>query len=390
MLDGVFFVVCRSVTTRLGPIVEGFVQGRSLLKRLLLSLATAVAIMLAFGSASALACEALGVDRTEAKAGEPVKYTLSACQFNDDWQLVVLFESPDSQDETREQRTLATGIAEDTTITGDFALPEEIGDKDQEVTVRLLVIRDGLLVEDSPEVQMNYVVPVPDGGGGTGPTGPTDTTSGDDTPAVIADPIPVPALVTRTQQRKKNRAKAKSKPKAKAKAKQKSKSPAKQKTKKRTTQPVAQVAPFRTAPQTVAPRTAPAGGSFQPSALPKPSAGPPPGLGGPPTSNGTPPDGGTPIVPITPPVAPAASTGQDDNALGAPFWLIALFGLLTLLGLGGAQTRLLGFWGPLPPMSRDPRDARLLALQRAAQSGAMSQKRIAELKKQANDRSRVG
>jgi hypothetical protein len=84
------------------------------------------------------------------------------------------------------------------------------------------------------------------------------------------------------------------------------------------------------------------------------------------------------------PVVPTASTGSDDAKLNVPFWLIVLLGLLTLGGLGGAQTRMLGFWGPLPPIGRDPRDARLLALQRVAESGAASQKRIASLKKQTN------
>jgi hypothetical protein len=363
-----------------------------MLKRLLVSLAAAVAILLAFGSTGALACDALRLDKSEATAGEPIQYTLSGCQTDDEWDLVVLFESPDSQDQTPEQRTLATGTAEDATITGEFALPDEIGSEDHDVMLRLNVLRNGLPVDDPPEIPVRYRVQAADGGGGggTGPTGPTDTTSGDTTPtAVDTVPAPTPKRVTRAQQRKKNQAKAKTKQKSTA--KKKSQSPAKRKANKRPRQPVVEFTPPRTAPRAGLPRAgAPASGSFQPSTLPKPSAGPPPGLGGPPAADGSPPDGGTPIVPITPPVTPSVSTGEDDNALGAPFWLVALLGLLTLAGLGGAQTRLLGFWGPLPPMNRDRRDARLLALQRAAQSGAASQKRIAELKQQTKDRTPVG
>lgn len=356
-------------------IVEGFVQGRSVLKRLLLSFATAVAVVLAFGPASALACEALGVDKTEATAGETVKFTISACQLDDEWQLAVFFESPDSQDPAPERRILASGLAEDATIDGDFTLPAEIGDADQYVTLTLLVIRDSVQLPNSPELQMRYLATAPPVGD-TGPSGSTGSTPTDViTPAAIggAATTTLPKRITRTQQRKKNKAKAKSKAK---------KSPAKTKTKTKKTKPVTRVSPVaRVSPVTAAP-VARGGGSFQPSTLPKPSASPPPGLGGPPPANGTPilPQGGSPTTPLV----PAVSTGPNDSALNVPFWLIAVLGLLTLLGLGGAQTRMLGFWGPLPPVGRDRRDARLLALQRVAQSGAVSQKRIAGLKRQTN------
>jgi hypothetical protein len=143
----------------LGSIVEGFVQGRSVLKRLLLSLAIAVAIVLAFGTASALACEALAVDKTEAKAGETVNFTLSGCQLNDEWELAVFFE----KNATPERRTLASGIAEDTTVPGGFALPDEIGDTEQDVTLKLFVVRDGQQLDPPLELQMRYLP------GGTGP-----------------------------------------------------------------------------------------------------------------------------------------------------------------------------------------------------------------------------
>jgi hypothetical protein len=132
--------------------VEGLVQGRSVLERLLLSLAGAVAIVLAFGTANALACEALAIDKTEAKAGETVNFTLSGCQLNDEWELAVFFE----KNATPERRTLAGGIAEDTTITGEFALPDEIGDTEQEVTLKLFVVRDGQQL-DPLELQMLYL-----------------------------------------------------------------------------------------------------------------------------------------------------------------------------------------------------------------------------------------
>jgi hypothetical protein len=360
-------------------IVEGFVQGRSVLKRLLLSLTTAVVIVLAFGPASALACDALGVDKPAATAEETVKFTLSTCQLNDEWQLAVFFESPGSQDQEPEQRILASGLAEDTTVDGDFKLPAEIGDADQNVTLTLFVTRDS--VQRGPlELRMRYLAPVPPGGD-TGPSGSTGSTP-PDVPAAAAiggaETTTLPKRITRTQQRKK-KARAKAKAKSKAKAK---KSPAKAKPKPKKTNPVARVSPFAKATPVAAPLAARGGGSFQPSTLPKPSATPPPGLGGPPPSNGTPilPQGGSPS-----PLAPAFSTGPtDDSVLNVPFWLIVVLGLLTLLGLGGAQTRMLGFWGPLPPVGRDRRDARLLALQRVAQSGAVSQKRIAELKRQTN------
>ena len=357
-------------------IVEDFVQGRSVLKRLLVSFATAVAIVLAFGPASALACDGLGVDKAQATAGETVKFTLSTCQVNDDYQLRVFFEKPGSQDPTPEQSVLASGTADDTTVNGDFTLPAEIGDADQLVTLRLTVFRDSQELPDSPELQMRYLAAAPPGGGDTGPSGSTGSTTTDvPIPAAIGTgATTLPKHVTRAQQRKKNKAKAK------AKAKAKTKSPAKTKTKPKKTRPVTPVGPVAKAPPVVTPVAGPVGGSFKPSTLPKPSATPPPGLGGPPPSNGTPivPPAGSPAAPLV----PAVSTGPNDGALNVPFWLIAVLGLMTLGGLGGAQTRMLGFWGPLPPMGRDPGDARLLALQRVAQSGATSQKRIAELKRQ--------
>jgi hypothetical protein len=86
---------------------------------------------------------------------------------------------------------------------------------------------------------------------------------------------------------------------------------------------------------------------------------------------------------------PVTTTAHDDNPLNVPVWLVALLGLLTMLGLGGAQTRMLGLWGPPPPLRPDARDARLLALQRAAQLGAASQQRIAALKKHVKDQKQI-
>ena len=65
-----------------------------------------------------------------------------------------------------------------------------------------------------------------------------------------------------------------------------------------------------------------------------------------------------------------------------------LLGLITLVGLGGAQARMLGLWGPPAPLATngDPRDARLLALSRVAKSGASLQRKIAEHKQQAKER----
>jgi hypothetical protein len=373
-----YCVVCSWAATMPRSIVEDFVQGRSVLKRLLVSFATAVAIVLAFGPASALACDGLGVDKVQATAGETVNFTLSTCQVNDDYQLRVFFEKPDSQDPTPEQSVLASGIADDTTVKGDFTLPSEIGDADQLVTLHLTVFRNSQELPDSPELQMRYLATAPPGD--TGPSGSTGSASTDiPIPAAIGTgATTLPKSITRTQQRKKNKARAK----AKAKSKAKTKSPAKTKTKPKKTQPVTPVGPVAKAPPAVTPLAGPVGGSFKPSTLPKPSAVPPPGLGGPPPSNGTPivPPAGSPAAPLV----PAVSTGPNGSALNVPFWLIAVLGLMTLGGLGGAQTRMLGFWGPLPPMGRDPGDARLLALQRVAQSGATSQKRIAELKRQTN------
>jgi hypothetical protein len=141
----------------LRSMVRVFVQGRSALKRLLLSLTIAVAIVLAFGTASALACETLAIDKIEAKAGETVNFTLSGCQLNDEWELAVFFE----KNATPERRTLASGIAEDTTVTGNFALPAEIGDMEQEVTLKLFVVRDGQQLDPPLELQMRYLPGVP-------------------------------------------------------------------------------------------------------------------------------------------------------------------------------------------------------------------------------------
>jgi hypothetical protein len=380
-------VVWRSAATASESIVEGFLQGRSVLKRLLLSLVAAVAIVLAFGAANALACQALQFDKTEARAGETVNFTLSDCQFDDNWELAVFFEMPGSQDPSPEQRVLVAGFAADTTVTGDFALPDEIGDNEQDVTVKLLVVRNGQQLDSPLELQMRYLGKATTGG--TGSTGATDDGSTDFSDADLGnlELTPLPKRITRTQQRKKNRAK----PKAKTKSKAPTKKQSKQKVKH-----FAPVTPIKEAP-TVTPPATPAtpaaGGGLRPSTLPKPGATPPPGVGGSPGSSGIVPGGGTPIAPGSPSTGslgtPAAATGHD-NALGVPVWLVVLLGLMTLLGLGGAQTRMLGFWGPLPLVNPDARDARLLALQRASQSGAADQKRIAALKRLAKDRERVG
>jgi hypothetical protein len=365
------------------------VQGRSVLKRFLVSVAIAAASVLAFGAASALACEGLQVDKTEATAGETVNFTLVSCQVDDNWQLAVFFEKPGSEDATPEKRVLAAGFAEDTTVTGDFSFPDEIGDAAQDVTLTMFVIRDGQQLPNPPELQMRYLGPAAGDTGPSGASGSTGTT-GDDfdfgpTDAGIITPLP--KRITRQQQRKKDKAAAKQKDN-KTPAK---KTPAKAKPKKKP-----KVTPFTPAPSvpTATPLPKVKTPAIRAGALPPATSTPPPGVSGPPAANGTPPSGGTPIEPITPPRSSpatpvAATTPKDDNSLGVPVWLVVVLGLMTLLGLGGAQTRMLGIWGPQPPPGRTS-DARLLALQRVTQSGAAYQKQIAELKEQTKHRSRVG
>jgi hypothetical protein len=113
-------------------------QGRASLKSLLHSLAITVAMVFVFGPGNAFACETITIDRTEAKAGETVNFSLSGCQLNDQWELDVFFE----RNATPERRTLADGIADATTVEGQFALPAEIGDTPQVVTLRLFVVRN--------------------------------------------------------------------------------------------------------------------------------------------------------------------------------------------------------------------------------------------------------
>jgi hypothetical protein len=135
-----------------GSIKEGVVQGPGSLKPRLLALAITVAMVLVFGPGSAFACDTITIDRTEAKAGETVNFSLSGCQLNDQWKLDVFFE----KNAIPERLTLASGFADATTVEGQFALPADIGDTPQVVTLRLFVFRNA--VELPPlELLMRYL-----------------------------------------------------------------------------------------------------------------------------------------------------------------------------------------------------------------------------------------
>jgi hypothetical protein len=108
-------------------------------------------------------------------------------------------------------------------------------------------------------------------------------------------------------------------------------------------------------------------------ALP-PASIPPPGIAGNGGIVGTPPPAPAPAA------GPVATGGGHHTNFDVPAWLVVLLGALTFGALGGAEARLLGLWGTPIATASSPDETRLLALTRAAQSGATTQQAIAARK----------
>jgi hypothetical protein len=376
------------------------VQGRKGMKRIVLALTICVASLLAFGGGNALACE-LGVAPNNARAGDQVTYTVSNCQAGDTWEIKLIYPGTgdDGNPTTLVRRVGASGEAPNGDPFTDTFLVPDLGGDSVDTTVRL-DYKDINGTEQPPvdlegSLGLTYLgQALP-----TGPTGPT-TPSGatgplDTTPALV----PVPT-VTRQEAQKKAKKEAVKKKKSSS-GKSKSKSKSKSKKHSGSSNPTSTpTTPAPTTPTYTPPVTTPApvtpSSDLTPPTTPDPPAIPPgiqgPGGVTPPAPTTPTPTAPAPDLPSTAvPVAPVAAAGGDTNSPPVPVWLMILLGLVALLGLGGAQARLLGLWGPpLPLNGRDTSDARLLALQRVSQSGASFQKRIAELKKAAREREPVG
>jgi hypothetical protein len=288
---------------------------------------------------------------------------------------------------------VADGTAE---VTDKFDMPH-LGGADKEVRLRLYVGGNGretfTVPNDTFIAELDYVAPPETGGGSTGGGGPT---GGGTTTAGAAAGATAVTGGSGTTGGSKSKSKSNSKSKKDSSSKKKSDSGNSKKksgggNKSPSSTPV--TAPATPAPVAAAPVVTDSAPSVDPPAQATVPDAPPPGVGGPPAGGGgdlAPPGD---IPPITPPaqapIAPVSTTSSSDNdAFGVPIGLVLLLGLLTLVGLGGAQARMLGLWGPPAPLATngDPRDARLLALSRVAKSGANLQKKIAEHKLQAKER----
>jgi len=368
------------------------------LRRVVLALASSVALLFAFGGGTALACETFALGTSQARETEPVAYQLFGCQAEDSYEFSVRYEGTDDQgNATVEDRTLYTdGTATSgDTISGEFPMID-LGEGEKAINVFVNWRRGGIdqtPLSLSPDGQypFTYVgkaLPASTGTTGPAPSGATVPLLGTTTPIAATPPV--------TKKKTTKKKVTKKKPSSDGKSKKKSNS----NTDNGSSDTPAVTTPTYTAPTiTDSPSLSipgDGGSSIDPPSLPEPSATAPPGLDGLAPNDGIPPVTPPPSTPLT--AAPAAPVATSDEGMSLPIWLVMLLGLTAVLGLGGAQGRLLGFWGGPPrPINGNgngngngTQDARLLALQRVAQSGASFQKRIAELKKAARDREPVG
>lgn len=371
-------------------------QGRKRMKRFVLALAICGSSLLMFGAANALAACELGIGSNNARAGDEVVYTVSNCTAGDRWEIKLVLKK-DTPDEVVRRVGASGEAANGDPVTGTFVVPD-LGGNSVDAVVRL-DFKDASGA-DQPPVNLEGAAGLTYLGQAlaTGPTGPTTggTTGPLDSPALV----PVPTFTRQEAQRKAKKEATKKKKSSSGKNNSNKKNSTKKKSDSKkdsgssnptsTPSTPAPTTPSYTPPATSTPP--PVTSTPQTDLTPPTTTTPPPGIQGP---GGDQPPAPTPPAPDLPaaavPIAPVATSGGDGNNMPVPVWLMILLGLVALLGLGGAQARLLGLWGPALPMNgRNTSDARLLALQRVSQSGASFQKRIAELKKAAREREPVG
>jgi hypothetical protein len=286
--------------------------------------------------------------------GDQIEYSLSAGQPGDAYTIKI------------DDKELASGVDD----TGDgirdkFTIPD-LGDSDLTVTIEATITRAG---EDPivSDVTFHYLAPAAAGGTtGSGQQQGSGTTSGPIAKAVPTAPA-------------KSGATGKGSP-----SKGTTGGTKKQATKKKSgsNDSPAYVAPtinshgsirnvrrHTSVPSTLFPSTA-----FNGSNLPSAPALPPPGVSGNGGIVGTPAPGPAPVG------GPVATGGGHRTNFDVPAWLVVLLGALTLAALAGAEARLLGLWGTPIATESSPDETRLLALTRAAQSGATTQQAIAARK----------
>ncbi len=373
-------------------------QGRKRMKRFVLALAICGSSLLMFGAGNAFAACELGIGSNNARAGDEVVYTVSNCTAGDRWEIKLVLNKNTPDEVVKRVGTSGEAQSGDP-VTGTFVVPD-LGGESVDAIVRL-DFKDASGAEQPPVdlegaeglTYLGQALP-------TGPTGPT--TGGTTGPLESSALVPVPTFTRQEAQQKAKKEAVKKKKSSSGKNNSNKKNSTKKKSDSKkdsgpsnptsTPSTPVPITPSYTPPTTSTPP--PVTSTPQTDFTPPTTTTPPPGIQGPPAGDQPAP---TPPVPDVPsaaapiaPIAPVATSG-DGNNMPVPVWLMILLGLVALLGLGGAQARLLGFWGPPLPMNgRDTSDARLLALQRVSQSGASFQKRIAELKKAAREREPVG
>jgi hypothetical protein len=355
--------------------------------KLFTTVALTFALVLAFGAGAAFADPTVELNKTEAKTKEAVEVTVSGLEFDDIWEVWI----DDRPAQTANGEFLSGQADSPDPIKRDLEVPD-LGNTDKDVDVKLFVTRPG--VGTLPEVKkpVRYIAAVEGKGDGGGGTGSGTTTGGTtaSTPAAITGPIGVVGPTVTGPANKSKKSEKKTKSKTKSKSGGNSTGGGSDKDNSNNTGGGSggggSSTPTYTAPPptSATPTSSIPSGSFDApidsSASSPPPVDPPPGVGGPPTSPEGVPDAPPPVPPTgQAPIVPTANVGGDDGS-GLPIALVLALGLLTLLGLGGAQTRMLGFWGPPVPAGRGAQDARLVALGRVAESQASLQKKIAEHK----------
>jgi hypothetical protein len=362
-------------------------QGRKAGK-LFMSFALAFALVLTLGAGAAYADPTIDLNKTEAKTTEAVEVAVANLEVDDIWEVWV----DDRPAETPTGDPIVGQAESPDAVKKDLQMPD-LGNTDKDVDVKLFVTRPGVgtLPEATKSIRYIAAVDAKGEGGGTG-SGSGTTTGGTatSTPAAITGPTGIagPAATGTTGGKsKKTTKKAKAKSKSDSGGKSKSDGGSDKKSSGNNSgggSGGGSSTPTYTAPATSAtPTSSLPSGSFdsgtESSSSSPPPVDPPPGVGGPPTSPEGVPEAPPPVPPTgQAPIVPVANAGDEGS--GLPIALVLGLGLLTLLGLGGAQTRMLGFWGPPVPAGRGAQDARLVALGRVAESQASLQKKIAEHK----------
>jgi hypothetical protein len=348
------------------------VQGRNAPKRFLIC-AVLAAIVLAclLGVSVTLADSSydLSISKTEASKGDTVDFTISKLQADDIWELHV------GEQYVKDGIADSTGFDSNGDLRGDFTMPD-LGNSDKDVLVTAWVTRSGQTIDPPTTQPIRYLAP-PGGGGGSG-GGSNQGSTGDHnavTPPVTA-PVQKTALspigVTPPTTGKKKKSGG-----------------SKTKGKSRTGSGGSTHNADPTFRSTSIPTSGHRRGKHKRARTRRKSATPP-GIGGPLSASGSPEPPAAQPSSSPPGADPAVMVAsKSGDGFDVPVMLVLLLGMLMLISLVAAESRLLGLWGPPPKVNREVQDARLVALSRVARSGALFQRRIADHKRAARDRDHV-